>query len=432
MADGILSQADAVPPVNDIPYATHRRNFWIAGAEAALYMAGSDMMGPMTLIPFLFAQTKIDSAWIGLFTVAALLGALGNPIGSAWAGGRVWKLPFCVRVGIVQRLGFLAVPLGSLFLFERPGLLLAVLVLAWTQTYLVGGIGAPVYQFVITHGTWESWWGRMMALRSVLAAIAGTGATVFVWWVNRTFSAPYNYQVIGWVGVGMLFLSLYLVSRFREIPMDARFSHGAESLGATFRKLGDILRRDGRVRWIVAAHIFRSTGFLVGAYMTAVLVERRQLTDRDMWIPVLLSTLPSIASHLVAGWIVDRWGPKPALVISSAIISANSLLIVYCFGMPAFVLLFVAGNFAGSLLSNAWPTLIMKLAPPERRHAYFSTISLSTAPGNLLIMVLGIVMVRYTGYTYVFYLGVAGGLISTWLFTTKLPHVRYAPESSGR
>jgi hypothetical protein len=422
------TQSVVVSASSEIPFAVHRRNFWIAGSEAALYMAGSDMMGPMTLIPFLFAKTNIDPAWIGLFGVASLLTAFGNPIGSAWAGGREWKLPFCVRVGFVQRLGFLAVPLGAMFLFNRPGLLLTLLVFAWTQTYLVGGIGAPVYQFVITNGTWESWWGRMMALRSVLAAVFGTGATLFVWWVNRAFTAPRNYEVIGWLGVGMLYLSLYLVSRYHEVPMEARLSHGRETLGQTFRKLGGILREDVRVRWLVAGHICRSTGFLVGAYMTAVLVQRRHLTDHDMWIPVLLSTFPSIVSHLAAGWIVDRWGPKPALVISSTIIAFNSLLIIYCYGMPAFIVLFVAGNFAGSLLGNAWPTLIMKLAPPQHRHAYFSAISLATAPGNLLIMVTGIALVRYTGYDYVFYIGITGGLLSLWLFAAKLPHIRQAPR----
>lgn len=417
-------------PVVEIPVAQHRWNFWVAASEAALYMAGADMMGPMTLIPFLFAQTGIDKAWIGLFTVAALLNALGNPIGSAWAGGRSRKLPFCVRVGAVQRLGFLAVPLGALFLFDRPGLLLAVLVLAWTQTNLIGGIAAPVYQFVITNGTWESWWGRMMGMRSVLAAIAGTGATVFVWWVNRAFDTPHNYQVIGWAGVGMLLGSLYLVSRFREVPMDDRFSRGPEPLAATFRTLGRILREDVRVRWIAMAHVARSCGFILGAYMTAALVERCHLSNRDMWIPVLLSTLPAILSHIASGWMVDRWGAKPALVLSAALTAANSVLIMNCYHLAGFTVLFVSGNFAGSLMMNAWPTLIMKLSPKELRHAYFTTLSMATAPGNLLVMTAGIVLVRYTGYDYVFYLSLLGGLVATGLFLVKLPNIRHAPASS--
>lgn len=419
----------SVAPVAEVSASTHRRNFWIAGCEAALFMAGSDMMGPMTLIPFLFAQTGIDRSWIGLFTVASLVGAFGMPIGEAWAAGRQWKLPFCLRVGVVQRVGFLAVPFGVMFLSDRPGLLLTVLALAYTQAYFVGGIGAPVYQFVITHGTWESWWGRMMGLRSVLAALAGTGATVFVWWANRAFAAPRSYEIIGLAGVAMLCLSLYLVSRFREVPIDARFIRGPERITKTLWEHARIVREDSRVPWLVLGQVCRSCGFVLGAYMTAVLVERCHLTNRDMWIPVLLSTLPAIASHVVSGSIIDRLGAKPALVLSSVLTVFNSVLIMNCQSLGAFAVLFVSGNFAGSLMGNAWPTLVLKLAPPERRPAYFSALSLTTAPGNLAVLFAGIALVRYTGYDYVFYLSLVGGILSFWFFWAKLPNIRRAPEA---
>lgn len=414
-------------PEPEIPVSTHRWNLWVAGSESAFYSVATEMMGPMTLIPFLFAQAGVDRSWIGLFMITTLLSAFTYPIGSALGGGVQWKLPLCIKIGFLQRVAYVTVPLGVMLFFDSPDVLLMLLVGAWLMANLVGGIGGPLYQFVITNSTWESWWGRMMSLRSILAALGGGAATVFVWWVNRAFPLPTNYAVIAWTGVAMLYFSLYGVARIREVPMQAEHSHGREDLRRTLRTIGAILRDDSRVMWLVTGYILRATGFLIGAYMTAVLIERRSLTHAQMWVPVLLSTAPAIFSHGIAGFMVDRWGVKPAIVLSSMLTVINSFLIMQCQSMTSFVVLFISGNFAGSLLANGWPTMVMRLSTRRLRPAYFTAVSLATAPGTIATTVIGIALVRFTGYDYVFYVSALGGVLSVAIFWWKLPNLRRAP-----
>ncbi len=411
----------------EISSGTHRWNFWVCGSEAALFIIAAKMVGPMTLIPFLFRQLKIDDSWLALFSLSMIVMALAGPVGTALAGGMRYKLPVCVRLGFFQRLPFAAVPLGAMFLYNRPGALLVVLVTSWLVSHVFAGMASPIFQVVITNGVREAWWARMLSLRFFLGAIGGLVATGFVWWVNRRFEAPTNYIILGWAGVLILFVSLAVVSRIREVPMMREMPHGWGLLADTCRQMGRILRDDQRVRWIVLGRVFRAGGFLIGTYMTAVMIRRCGLTDAQMWIPFTLITVAEIVAFSVSGWIVDHIGPKPALVLSSVVTALNSAILLFADSLPAFALIFFIGVFGGSLLMNSWPTLILRLAPTEDRPAYFSTINLAAAPGILLVMMGGMAVVNLTGFDYVFYASLVGGVVSAVVFMVKLPHITKAP-----
>ncbi len=411
-----------------MPLKTHRWNFWVCGSEAALYITATKIMGPATLIPFLFNRLGIDPMWMGLFSLGGVIVALGAPIGTAMGGGRQWKLPYCIKTGVLQRLPFLAVPLGAMFFFSSSRFMLYLLVASWMASNFFGGLGFPVFQVVITNGVREQWWGRMMSLRNVLAAIIGLAASALVWWVNRRFEAPTNYVVLGWVGVSLLGLSLYVVTRIREVPMARELPHGLGALTDTLRGIVAIIRKDSRVRWILVGRTLRSAGFLVGAYMTPVFILRCNLTDADMWLPVILLTIGGIVGHAVAGWFVDHFGAKPALVLSSLSVAASALLLSQATSRTGFAIVFLLGPIGGGLLANAWPVLILKLAPMEKRPVYATTLSLVAIPGGLVI-VLGMILVHLTGFTFVFYASAVGAVMAALVFFLKLPNIRQAPRS---
>jgi len=427
-----MHEARTVSPAattgHEVPRATHRWNFWVCGAEAALYMTGSRIMGPMTIIPFLFKEIGLDDAWLGLFTLSFVIMALGNPLGTALAGGRRRKLPYCVKVGVLQRLPFVMVPLGATFFFHGPQTLLTLLVLAWVTSNFFTGMTQPVFQVVATNGIRESWWARMMSLRSILAAVGGLGASGLVWWVNARCTPPHNYIVLGWSGVVLLFLSLCVASRIREVPMEREWPHGLEHVQRTLVHMLAILREDQRVRWLILGRVFRSCGFLLGTYMTTVFIDRYGLTDDQMWLPILIITVAQIVAYTISGWFVDHVGAKPGLVVSSLCVAANSALIMQADSLAAFVVVFSLGILSGSLLMSAWPTLVLKLAPIEQRPAYSSAIFLSSAPGGASVMVLGMLLVRWTGFDLVFYISGLGGLAAAVIFLFKIPHIRYAPR----
>jgi predicted MFS family arabinose efflux permease len=301
-----------------------------------------------------------------------------------------------------------------------------VLVASWVASSFIGGVAEPVYHVMVTHSTRESWWGRLIGTRSILASVAGLGTAVVVWWVNRAFSVPANYVVLGWLGVAMLYVSLYLVSRLREVPAPVAWHREAQPLGAAFRSMREIYRADTRLQWLVIARVVRSAGFVLGTYFPAVFIGRCGLTETQMWLPLMMTCISEIGAHTLCGWFVDRFGAKPALVLSGLLIFVNSLWLMHCHTMIQFILLFPSISIGGSLLNTSWPTMILKLAPGEHRSAYWSAIGLAAAPGSVVASVVGVILVRAYGFDYVFYFSAIGGLIAAVLFFLKVPRLRAA------
>jgi len=412
-----------------LPLGLHRRNFWVAGSEAAIYIASLQLVGPMTMIPFLFKRVGIASHWLGLFTISALIMAVGTPLGSAIAGGRAWKKSFCVRTGFFQRLPFILVPIGAMFWFDRPVTLLLLLAVAWALSSFAAGCASPIYNVVITNGTRETSWGRLMSTRHVLGAVLGFGLTGFVWCVNRAVPPPSNYIVLGWTGFGLLYVSLYVFTRFREVPIRQELVRDTGGLLGTVREIRSIWREDARVRWFVFGRILRSFGYVLGTYMTAVAIVRCALTDKDMWIPVLAFSVARVLTGSVAGWFIDRFGAKPALVLSALLISGGSLMIMSVRSIPSFLAVVGVCSLAGSLLMNGLPTMAVKMTSRDRVPAYLSTLSLASAPGVMLVALLGMFLVWRTGYEVVFWLSSAGTLVAAAVLYVKLPHIKHAPDA---
>jgi MFS family permease len=416
---------------HEVPRAVHWRNFCICGAESGFFFTAMQVMGPMTLIPFLFKEIGINDAWLGLFTLSFIVSAMSAPLGTALAGGRRHKLPFCVSAGLLQRLPFLAVPLGTMFFFEGPETLLTLLVVAWFFSNFFGGIMQPPFAVLITNGIRERWWARMLSLRTVLGAILGVGAVVVVRQTNAAFAPPHNYVILGWISMALLGVSLFGITRIREIPMPREHPHGWGEINTTFRNMVAIFGNDARLKWIVFGRVCRTCGFVVGTYMTALFIQRCQLTDRDMWIPVLTMTVAQILVAPLTGWFTDRAGVKPAMVVSSLVIAVNALLLCYADSVVLFVTVMSLGMLASTMFMNGWPTLLLKLTSVEQRPTYSAAIELAAAPPSALMMIIFMLMVRWLGHTPALLLSAGGAFLGAAVFYWRLPHIHRAPTAQS-
>ncbi len=418
------------PQIKGVTPAIHQWNLRVASLDTAFYMMATNMLGPMALVPFLFNRIGIDAFWLGIFSLAGILSALGMPLGNALAGHKARKMPFCAAFGLLHRTPFLLIPIGVMCFYTNPLALLTLIIGVYIVASFLGGAIGSVYQVMLANSTYEHRWGRVMSLRSFSAAVMGLAATALVYQINRWFQVPTNYVVLGWTGAGLLYVSLFFATRVREVPVPPAHDATHAGLVATFRAGARILRDEPYMRWLVAGMSIRAAGFLMGFYMGAFLIERRQLDEAHMWVPIVLMAVPEMFSHLASGRIIDRYGPKAALVLSALLVGVNSIALAHTQSWFAFAVVFASGAFGGSLQGNAWPTFLVKLGPPQSRTLYFATAALACAPGGVLATIVGMYITRATHFDYIFYYASAGGLIAALIFWLKLPS--FHPKANAR
>jgi len=409
----------------------HWRNFHLFGWEVALHGAGVRMIGPMVLIPFLFSEVGIHVSWLGLFPIARNMMSLTGPIGAAWGGGLERKKGYCIRWGIVHSLPFVLVPIGIILFFDRPTLLLCVLVVAWILAHLGQGFSESVKQTVMVNSIREEWWGRMMGYRQVMTAVVGVGVSGLLWVLNQRYGPPESFVYLSWIGVFFMGISLLVFAQVREAPAEKTHVRGRKPWRKSWGMVGILWRRERSVRWLVYGRWARCTGMFVNTYVTVVFMERCGLTSSDMWLPVLLITVAEILSFALASWFVDRIGAKTAMVLSGFLMAANAVLMMVSTSVWGFVLLFPFLTLAQGLMRSGWPTLVMKMAPVGERADYHAAVNLSVLPGMYLAFAAAIVLVRFTGFEVIFYVTLIGSLLGSLCFYIGLPNTRSMTVDDG-
>lgn len=428
---GRVSTPSLAHAEDTIPTSTHWRNFHVFGWEVALQQAGIRMIGPLVLIPFLFSEIGIHVSWLVLFPMARNAMSLTGPVGAAWGGNLERKLGYCVRWGVLQRLPFLLVPLALFLFFDAPKIILVVLVSAWVLAHLAQGLTESVKQAMMVSSTREAWWGRLLGYRQVMTALIGIVASGGLWWLQHHYDTQSAYLLLSLIAIGCMALSVLTLSRSQEVSLTTTESPRPKTTArASWGIMAGLWRSDPHVRWMVYGRWARCTSMFINTFVTAVFMQRCDLSTEDMWLPLLLITVSEILSFSLASWFVDKAGAKTAMNVSGIFMALNALLILHSDTLIGFMILYPLLTLTQGLFRSAWPTMVMKMAPRTQRADYHAAVELGTLPGRYLTYFIGFVLVHFTGFEIIFYLTFVGSLIGSLCFYIGLPNSEESPPPS--
>lgn len=111
-----------------------------------------------------------------------------------------------------------------------------------------------------------------------------------------------------------------------------------------------------------------------------------------------LFSLSAVASRPAVGWLVDRWGRKPVLLMGAAIFSLSPALYAMIQTLWPFLAVRILHGFGIAAFTTAYTTLVADLAPRARRGEAIGLSGVTNNFGMLFAPVLGGLAASEWGY----------------------------------
>lgn len=205
----------------------------------------------------------------------------------------------------------------------------------------------------------------------LLGAFASVGASI-----PALLLAPLEDAGVGWRGlfalgaIPLLLLPVYW-RHLRETPAFEQAPPARPGLAGELRALGALAGPGRRTRLAGITALWVTVSFWSGTalyFFTYYVFEERGWTARELqWLT--LGTVPTgFAGYWLAGWLMDRWGRRPAAV---AFLVLGTLATAVCFQSDD-TRVIAAGYWALIGLSGVWTiasTITAELYPTQQRAA---------------------------------------------------------------
>lgn len=322
------------------------------------------------LLPVLEKELGISHSVSGSFFMFIALGYSGGLFGSGFVSGWLSNRRTIVLSAVSLALAFYLVALSDTVWAIRLGLLFMGVA---TGLYIPAGMTA------LTLAIRPENWGKAIAVHEYAPTLA-------------YMSAPLLAEVLigigGWQGIVLLIGTGSLMMGF----FFRRFAPGSDFKGdrPCLADIRHLVR--GAPFWIMTAFFTLAIGATVGLYsmMPLYLIEERGI-DRTLANSLIgLSRLPLLAIVLAAGWLSDRFGPKPVITVVMLFNALTTILLAVVPGQWVFVVLFLHPMLTVCFFPAGF-TILSRISPAPSRSLLLSLTMLSAnlIGGGIFPLVLG-------------------------------------------
>jgi len=333
-----------------------------------------------------------------LVLVPQLCQAFG-PLG-AWVFSR-YPHPRALIVGgtLIGRTSFLLPVLLPFFFWEafvsgdgNPALAWAILALLFFVSFFQS----------VTSPIWLDWMaalvpqhrrGPYFGLRNGICSVVGVLANLAGMWLLDHLGAPWNFQVLFFLGVLFAWLGIFLYTRQHEPPMHPK----QVSLVQTYT---EPLKDKNFVRFLLYAFYWQAAVMLGATYLFPYFLDHQKLTFTQLGIYQAIAALSSLIIGPIWGRVAMRVGNKAVLtittIIASTLLPMTWLLMIP--GDPTF--LFLSGfidALAWSAINPALVNLALVTAPPEKRASYMAVMGLAQGMAGCLGAILAWTLLDLAG-----------------------------------
>ncbi len=217
--------------------------------------------------------------------------------------------------------------------------------------------------------------------------------------------------------VGLLALALTREPRAEAV-------RGRESLRATLRAVGPILRRQPAFRRFFIARAFGSCGRMALPFYILFIGTRLELTGANLGLLTTVWMLTSSGANLFWGLVADRRGYKIVMLATLASWTASHVQLLFVDGLASVVVFFVLMGAASGGFNQSGQNMVLEFGQPRdipiRLAASSAAVNLIGAVGPLL----GGALVALAGYVSLFVATIVLQAVAFAIIAVAVPEPR--------
>jgi UMF1 family MFS transporter len=156
------------------------------------------------------------------------------------------------------------------------------------------------------------------------------------------------------------------------------------AFGEVGNTLRDAKRYPGTLRFILASFIYQDAVGTITAVLGLYAIQAVGFQQSEVNVLYILLTIPAVIGSYVCGKLVDRFGPKPALL---GVLIGWSVLLVALISLPSKAAFWGVGALIGFIfggIPTAERPLLLSLVPEQESGRFFSLMLLSSRAASFV------------------------------------------------
>ena len=429
MAVGVGARSGAQQPAHT------RWNFTVLGADIAFFSLGLSISSAYTVLPLFVHHLTSNNEAVALIPALRALGLYVPPLlVASWVERRRRVLPFILKATILERVPFLLLAVGSIWLAHgNPRLLLGVFLFMIFLALLGSGITYPAWLDMVARTIPRNWMGRFFGLWTGLGGMLGIGGAAIAAALLANFAFPLNFALCFLLTFASYVVSFVLLALGREPPRDVSTATKATGVQDVARQASvrhemaliyGVLREDRGLLRLIGSNALAGIATMAGALFAVSALKVGGLSDAEVGVENTVLFVAMTGGNFLWGALGDAVGHRAVLALGSLCACAAAIVAIAAHGFWPYALVFLLLGLTLSATQLAGLTFIAEFGPAARRPTYIALASVAYAPFAVGAPIAAGFIANAWGYVPVFVISAVAGLAAAVAFHVWVPNPR--------
>jgi MFS family permease len=406
-----------------------RVNFMAHMGDGAFFGMALGFASFITIIPLFMSRLTGSAILIGLIPA---IHSVGWQLPQLFIAQRVSRLkrfiPMVLSMTIHERLPFLGMAVVAWFLpsiGKQVALILTFVMLIWQG--LGGGLTATPWQSMIGKIIPSDNRGFFFGFQAALANLFASGSAVLAGFILARYDTPLDFTLCFLLACGGLVISYIFLSFTRE--RESVLEEVEKAKDHTWKKMGEILRRDGNFRWYLVVRMLSQLAVMAFSFYTIYALRYHQMSEEISGLMMGVFTIGQIAANPIMGRIGDRWSHPAVMKVGALCASASALLAWLAPNLNWFYLVFLLAGLANVAIWTIGLAIILEFGEETERPVYIGLANTLIAPVTILAPILGGWLADSVGFQATFLVSCVSGLAAAAVLHILLHDPRHLRQA---